>query len=85
MKDTDKCFSGSFGTVYHADWRGSVNISFLYLIIFGILFCLFWICIYSGSYITESFISMIAVVDEIPRFFLYVIYKKTQHRNGVLM
>ncbi|KAF9676585.1 hypothetical protein SADUNF_Sadunf08G0017600 [Salix dunnii] len=23
MKDTDKYFSGSFGTVYHADWRGS--------------------------------------------------------------
>ncbi|KAH8497436.1 hypothetical protein H0E87_019920 [Populus deltoides] len=23
MKDTNKCFSGSFGTVYHADWRGS--------------------------------------------------------------
>lgn len=78
MKDTDICFSGSFGTVYHADWRGSVSISFLYLIIVGILFCLFRICKYSGSYITESVISMIAFVDEIPRFFLYVTYKKTQ-------
>ncbi|KAJ6349918.1 hypothetical protein OIU78_006165 [Salix suchowensis] len=74
----NKIGSGSFGTVYHADWRGSVSISFLYLIIVGILFCLFRICKYSGSYITESVISMITCVDEIPRFFLYVTYKKTQ-------
>jgi len=41
MKDTNKCFSGSFGTVYHADWRGSVRISSFYLIIIDILFCKF--------------------------------------------